>query len=35
MKQTACHFIIAALFGVNQFQWATHKAAGWAAAAFM
>ena len=26
-----CHTIIAVLFGINQHQWATHKAAGWAA----
>ena len=26
-----CHAIIAILFGINQHQWATHKAAGWAA----
>lgn len=26
-----CHTIIAILFGINQYQWATHKAAGWAA----
>lgn len=26
-----CHTIIAILFGINQHQWATHKAAGWAA----
>ncbi len=30
-----CHVIIAALFGVNQYQWATHKAAGWAAVTFV
>ena len=26
-----CHAIIAILFGINQHQWGTHKAAGWAA----
>lgn len=30
-----CHVIIAALFGVNQYQWVTHKAAGWAAVTFV
>lgn len=27
----ACHFVIAAIFGQNENQWDTHKAAGWAA----
>ncbi|KAL8946964.1 MAG: hypothetical protein Q9222_006704 [Ikaeria aurantiellina] len=26
-----CHFTIAIIFAKNQYQWATHKAAGWAA----
>ena len=30
-----CHVIISALFGVNQHQWATQKAAGWAAVSFV
>ena len=27
----SCHFIIAAIFGQNENQWDSHKAAGWAA----
>jgi len=30
-----CHAIIAILFGINVHQWATHKAAGWAAVTFV
>ncbi|CAF9927986.1 MAG: hypothetical protein HETSPECPRED_006722 [Heterodermia speciosa] len=30
-----CHMIIAVIFAKNQTQWATHKAAGWAAVAFV
>ncbi len=30
-----CHTIIAILFGINVHQWATHKAAGWAAVSFV
>lgn len=26
-----CHFIIAVIFARNQYTWAIHKAAGWAA----
>ncbi|KAI4262860.1 MAG: hypothetical protein L6R42_001967 [Xanthoria sp. 1 TBL-2021] len=28
-----CHFAIAIIFAKNQYQWATHKTAGWAAVA--
>lgn len=31
----ACHFIIAAIFGQNENQWDSHKAAGWAAVAMV
>lgn len=31
----SCHFIIAAIFGQNEHQWDTHKAAGWAAVAMV
>jgi len=31
----SCHFIIAAIFGQNQNQWDTHKAAGWGAVAMV
>lgn len=31
MAMGICHTIIAILFGINQHQWSTHKAAGWAA----
>ena len=30
-----CHFTIAVIFAKNQTQWATHKAAGWAAVAMV
>lgn len=30
-----CHMIIAIIFAKNQYQWATQKAAGWAAVAFV
>ena len=30
-----CHMIIAVIFAKNQTQWATHQAAGWAAAVFV
>ena len=30
-----CHMVIAIIFAKNQTQWATHKAAGWAAVAFV
>jgi MFS family permease len=30
-----CHIIIAGIFGVNENQWDTHKAAGWAAVAMV
>ena len=31
MAMGICHAIIAILFGINQHQWVTHKAAGWTA----
>jgi len=31
----ACHFIIAVIFAMNEHQWPTHKAAGWAAIAMV
>ncbi|KAL8668314.1 MAG: hypothetical protein Q9168_007053 [Polycauliona sp. 1 TL-2023] len=30
-----CHFAIAIIFAKNQYQWATHKTAGWAAVAMV
>ncbi|KAL8684858.1 MAG: hypothetical protein Q9224_006096, partial [Gallowayella concinna] len=30
-----CHFTIAIIFAKNQYQWATHKTAGWAAVAMV
>ncbi|KAL9608198.1 MAG: hypothetical protein Q9167_006958 [Letrouitia subvulpina] len=30
-----CHMTIAVIFAKNQYQWATHKAAGWAAVAMV
>ena len=30
-----CHMVIAIIFARNQYQWATHKAAGWAAVALV
>ncbi|KAL9602073.1 MAG: hypothetical protein Q9219_002069 [cf. Caloplaca sp. 3 TL-2023] len=30
-----CHMTIAVIFAKNQYQWATHKAAGWAAVAML
>ena len=30
-----CHMIIAVIFAKNQYQWETHKAAGWAAITFV
>ncbi|KAK1145931.1 hypothetical protein N8T08_003878 [Aspergillus melleus] len=31
----SCHFIIAGIFGQNENQWESHKAAGWAAVAMV
>ncbi|KAL1848643.1 hypothetical protein Plec18170_007953 [Paecilomyces lecythidis] len=31
----SCHFIIAGIFGQNEHQWDTHKAAGWGAVAMV
>lgn len=30
-----CHITIAVIFGKNEHQWATHKAAGWAASVML